>query len=164
MQAFQWSLALRSRGGNEHQVQRLCVVERGGRCAQGRLTQLPVGRAGRVKPPARRRQHNPAVALHGQHGHACGHVLESAVGAQPSDAPTELPRQLRAVAGGPLGDRLAQQAYLAGGELAPVIAAHDPIGRYLVKPIGRFSHGREKLWVVESVGAGPVPSTRVARG
>ena len=47
-------------------------------------------RLGPALPSPRRRQRDHAVAVHGQHGHLCHHVLEAAVGLEPADAPAEL--------------------------------------------------------------------------
>ena len=63
----------------------------------GFLRQIGFMGAGRVAPPLRRRQRDHAVAVHGEHGDAGHHVLEAAVGLEPSDAPAELPRQCGAV-------------------------------------------------------------------
>ena len=47
---------------------------------------------GPVLPPLRRGERDPAVPVHGEHGHPGHHVFESAVGLEPADAATELLR------------------------------------------------------------------------
>ena len=66
---------------------------------------------------------NQAVPVHGEHGHPGHHVLESAVGLEPADAPAELLGEHVAIERGRAGDQRAQQRHLFRREVASVVAA-----------------------------------------
>ena len=118
-----------ARAGAAHdgpQVERANLVKGCRRREQRRFGVLPEDdRSGPVLPPLRRRQGDQSVAVHGQHRDPGHHVIESAVGLIPADAPAELLRQGEAVQRGPPGDERAQQRHFLHREVAPVIPALD---------------------------------------
>ena len=111
------------------QVERADLVE-GGRCGEQRRlgVRSEDNRAGWVPSPLRRWQFDEAVTMHGEHGDPGHHVLETAVGLEPADAPAELSRQGGAGRLGIGGDQGAQQRHLIGGEVAAVVAALNRAG------------------------------------
>ena len=80
-------------------------------------------RPGPVLAPLRRGERNPAVVVHGEHGHPGHHVLEPAVGFVPADAAAELLRERMAIQGRGTCDQRAQQRHLFRREVASVVAA-----------------------------------------
>ncbi len=114
-------------GRDGAEVERATLVE----CGRGReQRRLGVGseddglRATLSSP--RRRQNDHAVAVHGEHGHPRHHVLEAAIGLDPSDAPAELPGQ--GGAGGLWigGDQGAQKRHFIDGDVAALDRAGHP--------------------------------------